>query len=201
MKFNTKLLISVIGMLTLCYQPPVIATGFCPEGSIEKASEETRTYLNNQYGFSFELPANYRASLNGSSISILDPVGYELNQCLIRRQEGTDNFYPEVTVSINPLKHSNLIDAIQQEAKTDVDFTKMHVIRTGQIAGQPAIVYSKETVTDKTVNVSFANPSGNYLITISAPIEHTEKAGEIVPTGIIHADVIKLVSSTFKFID
>lgn len=114
MKFNTRLLTPVIGMFILCYQPPVIAGESCPEGSIEKASEETRTYLNRQYGFSFELPANYRASLNSSSISILDPVSYELNQCLMRRQEGTDNFYPEVTVSINPLRYSNLIDAIQQ---------------------------------------------------------------------------------------
>lgn len=78
---------------------------------------------------------------------------------------------------------------------------KIHVIRTGQIAGQPAIFYFKQNYSDKTVNVSFSNPNSNYLITISAPIEHTEKEGEFIPTGVIHANVMKLVSSTFKFID
>ncbi len=203
MKFNIKLLISVIGMLILCHQSPVKAAELCPEGAIEEASEETRTYLNTQYGFTFELPANYRAALtfNNSVISILDPISYEIFQCLMRRKEPGHQLPPGIDIEIKQLKYDNLLDAIQEE------YDEIKAIRTTTISGQKSILYlCKNPHSEPYLNLSFVHPNRKYLITISAPIEvelvsNAQGQDEVVHKDVMLKDIMKLITSTFKFTD
>lgn len=203
MKFNIKPLILVIGMLILCDQSPIKAAELCPEGVVEEASEETRTYLNTQYGFAFELPANYRAALafNNSTISILDPISYEIFQCLVRRREPGHYFPPGINVEIKQLNYDNLLDSIQEK------YGEIKVIRTTSISEQQRILYLyKNPHGEPYLNLSFAHPSKKYLITISAPIEielvsNAQGQDEVVHKDVMLKDVMKLITSTFKFTD
>ncbi len=184
----------IIMSLTLCY-PSLVKAEICPNGDIAQASEETKTYYNQNYNFSFQIPANYRSAhlSDKSTINILDPVSYEIVLCQLRRKEPTDNFPPEITVSIIPLKYRNVLDSIQNIRNIK------KVLNTTTIAKQKAIIYLDEFSGCDYFNISFPHVNRKYLITISASVAYKKEGN--VPTGVILEDVFKLIVSSFQFIN
>lgn len=198
--FSKGFQVFLIFSLTLCY-PSLVKAEICPDGDIAKASEETKTYYNKNYNFSFQIPANYRTAhlSNKSTINILDPVSYEIILCQLRRREPTDNFPPEITVSIIPLKSRNVLDSIQNRQNIK------KILNTTTIAEQQAIIYLDQISSLDYFNISLPHSNKKYLITITAPVTYktisTSQGEEYVPAGVILEDVLKVIVSSFKFIN
>ncbi|MBD2214699.1 hypothetical protein H6G27_33350 [Nostoc linckia FACHB-104] len=198
--FSKGVQVFLIISLTICY-PSLVKAEICPDGDIAKASEETKTYSNQNYNFSFQIPANYRTAhlSNKSTINILDPVSYEIVLCQLRRREPTDDFPPEITVSIIPLKSRNVLDSIQKRQNIK------KVLNTTTIAEQQAIIYLDTLSGLDYFNISFPHLNKKYFITITAPVNYktisTPHGEEYVPTGVILEDVLEVIVSSFKFIN
>lgn len=119
----------------------------------------------------------------------------------MRRREPGHYFPSGINVEIKQLKYDNLLDAIQEE------YDDIKAIRTISISRQKSILYLyKDPHSEPYLGVSFAHPNRRHLITISVPIEvelisNSQGQDEVVPTDVMLKDVMKLITSTFKFTD
>lgn len=145
----------------------------CPDQPITPPASDTRPYQNADYGFSFQIPTNYRAvrfARSSSIVEVIDPAGYEIGQCLRRAVErnpglASDNGPLPIFVDARLSKGTlSLMDNIRETSYSDVD-----VIREITVAGQPAIVYQLEALIFNIpfTQISFFTPDQRNIITIT----------------------------------
>jgi hypothetical protein len=156
-----------------CEYPPAV-----------RAASETRLYENAAIGFSFRLPANYRAmgmgtlsSDSGQGIFVFDPSAYTFMQCYLRNPSNaaTEAPYARASVSIVPIRTSyqNLSDLLYRQ----YPYMRSEAadLRYTSLAGRPAVLYYYlDDVFDRINYTSLVSPDGKYFITISGPNSSSE---------------------------
>ena len=173
MKFQSFLSFSAtVGLATTVATNPAFAqSNPCPFQPVTPPAQETRTYQNDDYGFSFQLPENYRAVRyrNFSLVDVIDPAGHEVNECLRRavsRNPGlaSDNIPFPVSVSAQAADGRSL-----REVAMDSPF-RPRITRETTIGGQPAVFVVLDDppiVSGSLTDVLILTPDQRYIIRIS----------------------------------
>lgn len=158
----------------------------CNQSVPELPSRNIRVYKDSQYGFQFEMPANYRVMrLSGGdnySIGIFDPNGYEEMVCIIKNRVGTEpeNFPSSITVT---LESNQSFFENQQRSLSDGYITNP-VEKNGRL-----IYMSSGTEYEPYIYIS-QGYKNRFVVTFSAAIG----------TGntIIMGDILKQVMNSFQ---
>lgn len=162
----------------------------CRQGAFVPPSSETRAYRNQRIGFSFQLPANYRAMGTSSSnnrVDILDPSAFEWTQCIIRNREATELKVSPVSVEVKPVANSNNQGTRNLEAIVRANYPWVNgSFRATRVGNQSGITVSYEQALggERVTDVYVLSPNKRNLIRISGPTQGT---------------VLNLALSTFAF--
>ncbi|GFE71952.1 hypothetical protein CFPU101_45620 [Chroococcus sp. FPU101] len=178
----------------------------CPYQGVTAPSQETRTFEHQKLGFSFQLPANYKAIKPDSSteVMVIDPASYSFTECIkkvgfenIPKLKGLheDSLWPSISIFAQSghFKHrADLMDAIRIRGPIEL-------LGRTTISGQEAIVYLVETLQHE-IQISFATPDQKNLITIWTEAEYQPTpSGRYVPSAIPNEQVFQSLLDTFKF--
>ncbi|MEG4202707.1 hypothetical protein QUA20_02070 [Microcoleus sp. Pol7_A1] len=172
---------------------------FCKRGALVNPARESKKIKNPEFGFAFDIPANYTSETKGSSdrtyILLYNPNEQELNACCKKnRQIACDGHPSLVTVTIEPAKSDT---RLLPELSAVV--LRLENIKPTTIANQKAVVYTiKSSLTggediDTSLTGSFLTPNRKHKITVSAfSYESTIKP--------IDERVFQRVRSSFAFV-
>jgi hypothetical protein len=134
-------------------------------------TSETRVYSNQQLGFSFKLPANYRAmAISRGSIEVLDPNSFEWTQCIIRNREATELKLSPVAVHVKPVNSS--VRSLEKQIRTQYPWVNAKFSST-TVSNQAALtasyneILSGELITD----VYFLTPDKTHLVRLTGPAQ------------------------------
>ena len=191
LKFDSQKVLSLVfglGLLALInmgisYQ---VFAAECNESAPELPSRNVRVYKDSQYGFQFEIPANYRVMrLSGGdnySIGIFDPNGYEGMVCMIKNRVATEaeSLPSSITVTVE----SNQSFLQNQQRSLSAGYITNPVEKNGRL-----IYMSSGTVYEPYIYIS-QGYKNRFVVTFSAAIG----------TGntIIMEDILKQVMNSFQ---
>lgn len=181
----TIVVISLTTIPTLTVKVPAVnAQQPCPSGQFVPPSSETRVYRNQRLGFSFELPANYRAmAFSTGRIDVLDPAAYEWTSCVLRNREATEFKLSPVAVEVKPVNPGRRsLETIVRTSYPWVNttFSPRRVSNQSGITASYNEILGGERVTD----VYFLTPNKRNLVRVSGPAQ---------------GEVLNLALSTFAF--
>lgn len=179
----------VIAALALITVPAnLVQAQPCRQGAFVQPSRETRAYRNQRIGFSFQLPANYRAMGTSSNrVDILDPSAFEWTQCIIRNREATELKVSPVSVEVKPVANSSNQRTRNLETLIRANYPWVDgSFRATRVANQSGITVSYEEALggERVTDVYVLSPNKRNLIRISGPAQGT---------------VLNLALSTFAF--
>lgn len=142
-RFNYLLSIAIltVGLLTTA---PAQA---CEFGTQEQPSRESRLYRNNDVGFSFLIPKNYRTmGLSRGMMLVLEPAEFDYTQCVIRNKIPTDGGGEAIFVATKRVNtsSSNSIRSLLFEfhpymRSWDLNF------RNATLDSQPSLVFFEDS--------------------------------------------------------
>lgn len=144
---------------------------FCKRGALVNPARESKKIRNPNFGFVFDIPANYTSETSRSDnityILLYNPNEQELNACCKKnRQIGCDGYPSLVTVKIEPAKSDT---RILPEVGADERFEN---IKPTTIANQKAVVYVVKTNVRNgsytSLTASFMAPNTKHKNTVSA---------------------------------
>lgn len=172
---------------------------FCKRGALVNPAKESKKIRNPDFGFVFDIPANYTSetsrSDNTTYLLLYNPNEQELNACCKKnRQIGCDGHPSLVMVTIKPaLSDTRLLPEL------DAVVLRLENIKPTTIANQKAVVYTvKSSLTggkdiDTSLTGSFLTPNKKHKITVSA-----SAYGENINP--IDERVFKRLISSFAFV-
>lgn len=154
----------------------------CPNQKFVPPSQQTRVYRHPR-GFSFKMPANYRAMAIKDGIDVLDPSAFEWTQCIIRNREATELKLAPVSVNVtavNPGRRN-----LEALVKAQYPWVKARFSPT-RVSNQAAITASyNDTLEGNLIkDVYVLTPNRRYLIRVSGPAQ---------------GELLKLALSSFAF--
>lgn len=186
-------------------KPVKAQSEICPPTGITPASRSTRTYINRQFNFAFNLPENYRLMANNASdyffVSVIDPQEFERARCREqnRNRIQDDNFPFSIKISLKSVnnRNSNLMSLAAEGigGRFLFDNGNYQIIRTLTVAGRDAILYRGGLVSDEAF-VSFLSPNKKHFITVTSPYFYD---GQNQPPEIFNKNVFDLVLDSFTF--
>ncbi|MBD0334299.1 MAG: hypothetical protein ICV62_02320 [Cyanobacteria bacterium Co-bin13] len=146
---------------------PVLAQRCVYRGAIAPAPT-TRTYQHRELGFTFEIPANFRAmGLENSRVAFYDPATFEYVQCAVRSRQ-VPQVAPAATLYVNyaPLQESSLL-ALTQRVRPWLFFYQpaYEPIAAGNIPVLP-YRYVHEIYGNSVQALSFRSPDQQWLVTL-----------------------------------
>ncbi|HEY9652765.1 MAG TPA: hypothetical protein V6C95_19065 [Coleofasciculaceae cyanobacterium] len=178
--------IAVIALITV--PANLVQAQPCRQGAFVQPSSETRAYRNQRIGFSFQLPANYRAMGTSSNrVDVLDPSAFEWTQCIIRNREAAELKVAPVSVEVKPVANSNNQRTRNLEAIVRANYPWVNgSFRATRVGNQSGITVSYEEALggERVTDVYVLSPNKRNLIRISGPAQGT---------------VLNLALSTFAF--
>lgn len=135
-------------------------------------SAESREIYNQEFGFQFKIPANYRTQKRGDgnelSIDLRNPADVELLECCrINRQIGCGHQVSDVIVKVKPRPANiqNISDIPPSPSRRIKVFNIIETI----MSNQAAIIYTIQSLYPITTkHAAFFTPDRQYLVTISA---------------------------------
>lgn len=178
---------------------PAQSRQFCKRGALVNPAKESKKIRNPDFGFVFDIPANYTSETSRSDnityILLYNPNEQELNACCKKnRQIGCDGYPSLVMVTIKPaLSDTRLLPEL------DAVILRLENIKPTTIANQKAVVYTvKSSLTggkdiDTSLTGSFLTPNRKHKITVSA----SSYGDNINP---IDERVFKRLISSFAFV-
>jgi hypothetical protein len=190
MRLKSILLGAALAGATLITSTNLVQAQVCPRSEVISPSKETRTIRQNQLGYRFEVPKNYRVmAVRNNGVLILDPNSFERAQCFIRNKVATEYPY-SISVYTRPVQPGNrsLTDLIKQENPL------IENIKPTTVAKQTAVSYNSGAL-GYTQNLAFLTPDRRYMITVTAPFKFEQGR----PTTIFNKDVFDAVLSSFTF--
>jgi hypothetical protein len=156
--------------------PPTPAQNrqFCKRGALVNPAKESKKIRNPDFGFVFDIPANYTSETSRSDnityILLYNPNEQELNACCKKnRQIGCDGYPSLVMVTIEPAKSDTRL-----LPELDAVVLRLENIKPTTIANQKAVIYVvKSSLTggkdiDTSLTGSFLTPNRKHKITVSA---------------------------------
>ncbi|HBB34321.1 MAG TPA: hypothetical protein DDZ80_13610 [Cyanobacteria bacterium UBA8803] len=173
-----------LGTVSTVAVPPDIvqAQHPCQRGKFVPPSSQSRAYRNQRVGFSFQLPANYRAmAMPGGGIEVVDPDTFEWIQCIMRHREATELDVSPAAVYFQPVNpgRENLETLIRRQYPwIDAAFNPTTVAKQSGLRASYNENLSGKAIED----VYFLTPNRKYLIRITGPAQ---------------GQVLNLVLSTF----
>lgn len=147
---------------------------FCKRGALVNPARESKKIRNPDFGFVFDIPANYTSETSRSDnityILLYNPNEQELNACCKKnRQIGCDGYPSLVTVKIEQaLSDTRLLPEL------DAVVLRLENIKPTTVANQKAVVYTvKSSLTggkdiDTSLTGSFLTSNRKHKITVSA---------------------------------
>lgn len=150
---------------------PAQSRQICKRGALVNPARESKKIRNPDFGFVFDIPANYSSETSRSDnithILLYNPNEQELNGCCKKnRQIGCDGYPSLVTVKIEPAKSDT---RILPEVGADERFEN---IKPTTIANQKAVIYVVKTKVRNgsytSLTASFIAPNTKHKITVSA---------------------------------
>jgi hypothetical protein len=158
----------------------------------ELASAETREITNQDFGFSFDIPANYRTVLNQSpsgitTIGVMNPSIYEEFQCLTGGSLGPNQTWPGLNVQVKPLSGGSLLSMVRS---VTVD---PNSVREISVAGRPAFVYISDA-SDMYLYVSFLTPDGQNVLSVFSVLRDRTRRADL-----FESDTMELIVNSFSF--
>jgi hypothetical protein len=171
----------------------------CPDMPQITPTQESREISNQEFGFKFNIPANYRTEKrqDGNQLIILlrNPADIELLECCrINREVGCGHRVYDVVIKVEnrPANLQN-ISNITQINSSDIQQI-INIIET-TISNQEAVIYSGKYQPDAIYQyASFFTPDQEYLVTIFAG----DYGDEIDP---IDEMVFNQVINSFEFME
>lgn len=166
---------------------------FCKRGTLVNPARERQQTRNQEFGFVFDIPANYSSETNRSGdrtyILLYNPNEQELNTCCKKnRQIGCDGYPSLVMVTIEPAKpETRLLPELNAVV------LRLENIKPTTIANQKALVYVvKSSLTggkdiETSLTASFLTPNRKHKITVSGSAygENLNPIDERVFQGVI----------------
>lgn len=144
-----------------------ITANACPSNQPDApADSQTRTYKNENLGFTIKIPNNYRVmGLQNGEIRIVNPVAYDLVQCANRTQQSITWNYSTISItsrSINP-RGRNLNQIVRSE------MPYLEGVRIVNQNGKQIAVsrFFDEHDGGNVINISFLTPNSRQLVNIS----------------------------------
>lgn len=178
----------------------------CPYQEVTAPSQETRTFRHQKLGFSFQLPANYKAIKPDSSteVVVIDPASYTFSQCI--EKVGIENIpklkgwyegslWPTISLHSQSGRFKNRQDLLK------AIYNPYHIELLGwtTLAGQEALIYLLDAH-EHYIQVSFVTPDKKNLITITTEAEYQPApSGRYFPSAIQNEQVFQSLLDTFKF--
>lgn len=151
----------------------ILATGqavlACPFRNPQLPANSSRTYTNNEVGYSFLIPENYRATRDRFGILILEPALFEYFQCISRQNTPQDGILGNVEVSArtvgvgNTSLHNLVLQEMPYLRNEGFNF------QSGTLDGQPALLFFQENLLDNVTmkNVAVLSPNRRTMLIIS----------------------------------
>lgn len=134
-------------------------------GQYEAISAETKNYKNDNYGFSFDYPTNYRNMLlNPKTAFITDQPRFEMMNCFIINKPPTDEYVEGVEVFYTD---KNIINSGGRG--------KVKLIDTASVAGKQAEIYYVNGL-NHMENIYVIIPSGSGYVVVSAYVVNNKVA-------------------------
>jgi len=143
----------------------------CQPGTQERPSQESRLYTNNDVGFSFLIPENYRTMglNNGQMMLLLEPAAFDYLRCVLRNKIPSDSGGESISVTTEKINVSDtsirslLFELMPFMRREGFDF------RDATLQGQSALVFSQENrMYDTTMtHVALRSPDRKTFIFIS----------------------------------
>lgn len=153
------------GTLTLI---PVQAQSCSSPSEFTPPASDTRTYENQEAGFSFEFPSNYRAVLvRQGTIDIVTPLEYEYRQCLVRTgtsPEITEPEQPPATVSFISISAGTPLEEAARENTYEGSYSEW---TSTTFSGRTAVMsstYGNESY--DVITTAFFTPDSRYLMVV-----------------------------------
>lgn len=148
----------------------------CQFGTLEQPSNTSRTYENEEVGFSFLIPENYRAMGTRQGVLILEPATFDYVQCVIQNNlpgEGPPvsvSVYLEPVTSTGASLRSLVFQAQPWLEREGFDF------RDTTFAGRPALAFSQlNRLYDETTKyMAVVSPDRRMLIMLVGPQDGNE---------------------------
>lgn len=173
---NRKFILLLSWVIIAIANSPILAQmprETCPDIPQVTPTEESREISNEEFGFNFKIPANYRTEKrqDGNELLILlrNPADVELLECCrINREIGCGHRVSDVVIKVEPRPANiqNLSD-ITQINSSDIQQI-INTIET-RISNQDAVIYTVQYQPDAIYQyASFFTPNREYLVTISA---------------------------------
>lgn len=185
-------------------KPVKAQSEICPPTGITPASRSTRTYINRQFNFAFNLPENYRLMANNAredflSVSVIDPREFDRHRCreINKPQDANHAFSIDVNISGIDDYNFNLLSLITESVGGSryFQYGNYQIIRNLTVAGRDAILYRGGLVSDEAF-VSFLSPNKKHFITVTSPYFYD---GQNQPPEIFNKNVFDLVLDSFTF--
>lgn len=157
----------------------------CDSGRYEMPSSESRTFRDDR-GFSFAIPANYRAMGLNNGIEVYEPAAFSFVQCIVQNNIPTDLPAASVTILFSTIRAPNA--SLYELVIQDSPYTESEGFnfRSSNLAGYPSLTYSEQYRLDNEIlkYTSVILPDTQTLITIY---------------GYENDEVLQRVLSTFEF--
>jgi len=171
----------------------------CKRGTLVDPARESKKIKNPEFGFAFDIPANYTSETKGSSdrtyILLYNPNEQELKACCKKNRQIACDGYPSlVMVTIEPAKSDT---RLLPELSAVV--LRLENIKPTTIANQKAVVYVvKSSLTggkdiQTSLTASFLTFNRKHKITVSG-----SAYGENINP--IDEKVFQIVISSFSFV-
>lgn len=156
------------------------------------ASAETREITSQDFGFSFDIPANYRTTLNRNpsgitTIGVMNPSTYEEFQCLTGGVLDPYQTWPGLSVDVSPHSGGSLESVVRSTADSPGS------IREISVAGQQAFVYVTDFA-DMYLYVSFLTPNKKNMVSISSVLRNRSSQSDL-----FEEDALELIVNSFSF--
>ena len=151
----------------------ILATGqtilACPFGSPQEPASSSRTYANNEVGYSFLIPENYRTTTATYGILILEPALFDYYQCISRQNTPRDGILSNVAVSTHTVRADNTSVHNLVLQKMPYLRNEGFNFRSGTLDGQPALLFFQENLLDDVTmkNVAVLSPNRRTMLVIS----------------------------------
>ncbi|MBD0267538.1 MAG: hypothetical protein ICV77_04510 [Cyanobacteria bacterium Co-bin8] len=146
----------------------------CAYGGAIAPTPTTRTYQHQELGFTFEIPANYRAmGLANSRVAFYDPATFEYVQCAVRNRQ-VSRATPAATLYVNyaPLQENNLL-ALTQRVRPWLVFYQpaYEAVTLGNIPVLP-YRYVHQIYGNSVLALSFRSLDQQWLVTLEGAPEN-----------------------------
>lgn len=167
MKLKTILLNTVLtGTVTIAFASSAQSQACIQYRGVVTPTSETRVYRNQQLGFSFKLPANYRLMAVKNGVQVLDPNTFEWTQCILRNREATEFKLAPIAVYTTPVNSG--VSDLKKIVKTEYPWINSSFSST-TISNQAAITtsYDETLGRERIKDIYLLSPNKKSLIRIS----------------------------------